>query len=174
MGVDIQYPLCSLLPSAVVVLGCGLNGYLNTEPNRVFGALGYIHELLFSRISGEYIDIHLYLDLLWRNVHLMYVCFIWLPLVLPWFQCSCIFPFTPNFFQTQKTPPTATATIINNNHQQQQQQQQQSTVPNQNSISLFLMSKKLGWQFLSSYPSVSKTSTGNSGQHWINGCFWFP
>ena len=23
-----------------VVLGCGLNGYLNTKPNRVFGALG--------------------------------------------------------------------------------------------------------------------------------------
>ena len=29
------------LPFAVVVLGCGLNGYLNTEPNKlVFGALG--------------------------------------------------------------------------------------------------------------------------------------
>ena len=31
-------PLCSLLPSAVVVSGCGLNGYLNTAPHRVFGS----------------------------------------------------------------------------------------------------------------------------------------
>ena len=38
MGKNI-WPLCSLLPSAVVVLARGLNGYLNTEPNRVFGSL---------------------------------------------------------------------------------------------------------------------------------------
>ncbi len=36
----LPYAHCSLLQ---VVLGCGLNGYLNTEPNRVFGALGIVH-----------------------------------------------------------------------------------------------------------------------------------
>ena len=36
----LPYAHCSLLQ---VVLGCGLNGYLNTKPNRVFGALGIVH-----------------------------------------------------------------------------------------------------------------------------------
>ena len=33
-----QFLMLQWDPSAVVVLGCGLNGYLNTEPKRVFGA----------------------------------------------------------------------------------------------------------------------------------------
>ena len=36
----LPYAHCSLLQ---VVLGCGLNGYLNTKPNRVFGGLGIVH-----------------------------------------------------------------------------------------------------------------------------------
>ncbi len=45
-------PLCSLLPSAVVVLEwvLGCFGYLNTETNRVFGALGQNHHYFFFRI----------------------------------------------------------------------------------------------------------------------------
>ena len=44
-----KMPLCSLLPSAFVVLGCRLNGYLNTEPHRGFqGALGILSKLVVS------------------------------------------------------------------------------------------------------------------------------
>ena len=39
-----QFLMLQWGPSAVVVLGCGLNGYLNTEPNTVFGALGNMFE----------------------------------------------------------------------------------------------------------------------------------
>ena len=41
-----KIPLCSLLPSAFVVLGCRLNG---SEPHRVFqGALGILSKLVVS------------------------------------------------------------------------------------------------------------------------------